>query len=62
MRVPTKLALRLNPGEYLMDGEDAALILLVAYETARDVVTVKTAQASHRFRLHDRVAVMPRDE
>ena len=61
MHVPTKPAVRLKPGEYLVD-KDGAMILSVAYVATFDTVTVKTAKQEHRFRLNDRVAVLPRDE
>ena len=64
MRVPTKPAMRLQPGEYLMrDGaDDGAMILSVAYVAAHDTVMVRTAGQEHRYRLDDRVAALPRDE
>ena len=61
MHVPTKPALRLKPGEYLMD-KDGAMILSVAFVASNDTVTVKTAKQEHKYRLNDRVAVLPRDE
>lgn len=61
MHVPTKPAIRLKPGEYLVE-KDGAMILSVAFIASRDLVTVKTAKQEHKFRLNDRVAALPRDE
>jgi hypothetical protein len=63
MHVPTKQAVRLQPGELLVRKDDAtSMILMVSFETARDIVTVKTAEKDLKYRLHERVAALPRDE
>jgi hypothetical protein len=64
MRVPTKPAMRLKPGEYLVrDGVDeGVLVLAVAYVASRDSVTVRTTEQEHQYHLDDRVAALPRDE
>lgn len=62
MHVPTKQAVRLQPGELLVRGDACVMILSVSYEMARDIVTVRTAEQEHRYRLNDRVAALPRDE
>lgn len=63
MRVPTKQAVHLQPGELLVREDDvASMILMVSFETARDTVTVKTADQDHEYRLCERVAALPRDE
>ena len=63
MHVPTKQAMRLQPGEMLVNGNEVpSLILAVSYEMARDIVRVKTVDADHKYRLNERVAALPRDE
>ena len=61
LAVPRKPAIQLKPGEFLMDC-GGARILMVAYVAAKDLVTVKTAEKEHQYRLDERVSVLPRDE
>lgn len=60
-RPPVKPAMSIHPGELLIEDDVEQMVLGVAYQPAQDRVVVRVPGAVREFRLHDRVACMPRD-